>query len=953
MFGFFCCFLPSFVFAFGTFNELNDQQKSMLEPIQGTNNYRMHGRKGKDEKSWFGDRERGNIFCLRKGRCELLKHKTCFGSVLPYNYSSVLLTDSYSQEQTRERLYAYHAIKHVPKCWAVIQPFLCAVFLPKCDEIDGEQYVYLPSLEMCRKTQEPCRILYDTPYFPDFLKCNETLFPSKCNNDVREMKFNSTGQCLKPLVSTDNPASYYKDIDGCGVQCKDPHFTDYEHDQIHKLVSWGASVCLVLNLFTIATYWLDWEISKKFPAVVLLYISICYSLVCLGWLMQFLIDRDMIVCKPDGTLRQSEPSGNAMLCNIVFFLVYYFIIAAMNWFVIFNYALYQMIFKAIGNCLIFFTNTFFKQILIYAGKLQEKSKKTSHFHLIAWSIPSILWITIMGLGEVDGDSVTGICFVGHVNHVMRGIFLLVPVFLTLVVGGFFLAKGTCLMTKQKILSRYTVEPDKRKKLQRAIVRMLVCNFLIFVFIVITFLCHFIEFTNSTKWDSSLREYIICLISSTYTDSPMTCKMNHRPSVSYAQLHLLVFFGSGIVMCSWIWTKSTIDSWKRKFGCGSTDQPKQVPKHKLIANLFAKKDTLKEEGHLSINFDNHEYTDPAGLNFDVNSAKGSYNFSETWANNLPQLIKRRGAITYAETSTSQEPRKNSVDSEYSYSIRQVSIESRRNSIDSQVSVNIARVKIEKKTKITHRNRDGKKQGRTSKKSNCRNNYRKDSTTSESQSFIAQSTVTQQRRTAIGTIDPNLLMKELFPTRVTLTSEDDNISDVAQNLQLPAIMGNFENDTRAIELSDLKRSTEGHGRGNKNTRKKESQALLLPSTHNKNITKTNSYSQTSSDSDSDDSISSVGSENAAPLDLQSSAFSGVSTTKTGSRNSKRSCDVGIQANAHEIATQTFSSFEFNPESSVLNEFHTLLNNKRLEKNLSMRKREELSETEKLKLLLLPSK
>lgn len=72
--------------------------------------------------------------------------------------------------------------------------------------------VYLPSLEMCRITLEPCRILYNTTFFPEFLKCNETLFPSKCNNDVREMKFNATGNCLLPLVSTDSSTSYYKGI---------------------------------------------------------------------------------------------------------------------------------------------------------------------------------------------------------------------------------------------------------------------------------------------------------------------------------------------------------------------------------------------------------------------------------------------------------------------------------------------------------------------------------------------------------------------------------------------------------------------------------------------------------------------------------------------------------------------------------------------------------------------
>jgi len=50
------------------------------------------------------------------------------------------------------------------------------------------------------------------------------------------MKFNGTGQCLSPLVPTDTSASYYPGIEGCGVRCKDPLYTDDEHRQIHKLI---------------------------------------------------------------------------------------------------------------------------------------------------------------------------------------------------------------------------------------------------------------------------------------------------------------------------------------------------------------------------------------------------------------------------------------------------------------------------------------------------------------------------------------------------------------------------------------------------------------------------------------------------------------------------------------------------------------------------------------------
>lgn len=108
-----------------------------------------------------------------------------------------------------ERLERYSVLKHVPKCWAVIQPYLCAMFVPKCEEIRNKEMVYLPSLEMCRIVMEPCKLVYNTSFFPEFLKCNSSSLPTKCDNDVREMKFNTSGQCFPPLVHTDVSFHFY------------------------------------------------------------------------------------------------------------------------------------------------------------------------------------------------------------------------------------------------------------------------------------------------------------------------------------------------------------------------------------------------------------------------------------------------------------------------------------------------------------------------------------------------------------------------------------------------------------------------------------------------------------------------------------------------------------------------------------------------------------------------
>lgn len=118
--------------------------------------------------------------------------------------------------------------------------------------------------------------------------------------------------------------------------------------------------------------------------------------------------------------------------------------------------------------------------------------------------------------------------------------------------------------------------------------------------------------------------------------------------------------------------------------------------------------------------------------------------------------------------------------------------------------------------------------------------------------------------------------------------------------------------------------------------------------------------------DSSFASYSSGLEIPTGVQSS-YSGMSVGKTHSRNSKTSCDVGTQANSYEIETQTQLSDEYDATTTVrktdrdakdddeFTENHQLLTpNKRKESTLSTRRDTlTMSETDKLKMLLLPSK
>lgn len=99
----------------------SDDESIVLEAIAGTRDFRINSKKDQFEKPWFDGRDLRFIHCVRPAKCEKLRNNTCFGSKLPYTSTSLDLTDSFSQEESREKLYNYEALRNIPKCWAVIQ----------------------------------------------------------------------------------------------------------------------------------------------------------------------------------------------------------------------------------------------------------------------------------------------------------------------------------------------------------------------------------------------------------------------------------------------------------------------------------------------------------------------------------------------------------------------------------------------------------------------------------------------------------------------------------------------------------------------------------------------------------------------------------------------------------------------------------------------------------------
>lgn len=120
----------------------------------------------------------------------------------------------------------------------------------------------------------------------------------------------------------------------------------------------------------------------------------------------------------------------------------------------------------------------------------------------------MLTVAVMGMSEVDGDSMTGICFVGRYNYAMRMGFILGPVGLAMLIGGYFLVRGLTRLIGLTISSEGIVTEKASAKMRDTIVRMGLFSVAIVVAVSITVHCHTYDFKNHEKWQQSFRDFIM-------------------------------------------------------------------------------------------------------------------------------------------------------------------------------------------------------------------------------------------------------------------------------------------------------------------------------------------------------------------------------------------------------------------------------------------------------------
>ena len=439
-------------------------------------------------------------------------------------------------------------------CSADLDNFLCTVYMPFCSDHGPVP----PCRELCERARSGCSAIIKKFGFewPDSLRCDRYPEDAPGTLCVDQVGHKRKGPNIKTLEENQNsgftcPAKQHSDSEHykfmgkryCASNCTTIYFTPKEKEFARIWVLFWSIICLFSTAFTILTFAVD--ITRfRYPERPIIFLSACYFMISIAFIAGSISD-EAVAChlsEKNGVHLLNQGTNHAP-CTIVFMLVYFFLMSASIWWVI-------------------LTLTWFLAAGLKWG--HEAIEGSSHyFHAVAWAIPAAKTIAILAMNKMDGDMLSGICFVGNSDiNALRG-FVLAPLFVYLVLGTLFLLAGfIALINIRKVLK--TDRGLKTDKLTKLMVRIGIFSVLYSLPAIIVIACLIYEQSFRKDWDKSWRigwSRMLDECKGEYCKDFVEHNVN-RPDFAVFMIKYLMLLMVGITSGFWIWSGKTIQSWKR-------------------------------------------------------------------------------------------------------------------------------------------------------------------------------------------------------------------------------------------------------------------------------------------------------------------------------------------------------------------------------------------------------
>lgn len=514
------------------------------------------------------------------GFCQIISIPLC--ADIAYNQTIMPnLLGHANQEEAGLEVHQFYPLVKV-QCSTELKFFLCSIYAPVCTVL--EQAIP-PCRALCERARRGCEALMNRFGFqwPERLRCEEfpvhgegeiCVGPNGTDADGTTGPALGLGEIvtLPPHVRTKPsfvcpvqlrvPAYlnyHFLGAKDCGAPCEVSlpdglMYFDEEELQFGRLwVAIWSVLCCVSTLFTLLTYLVD-KRRFEYPERPMIFLSGCSFMVAAAYVTGFLLE-DKAVCVDkftEASYRVVAQGSRNEGCTILFTVLYFFSMAGSIWWVILSLAWFLSAGMKWGA--------------------EAIGGRSPYFHLVAWAVPALTTVTVLARGQLDGDVLTGVCYVGiHSVDALRA-FVLAPLVVCLLTGTLFLLAGlVALFRVHAIMKRVGAGTEK---LERLMVRIGAFGVLHTVPAAIVVACCFYEQAFRPQWDRTWRMR-------TCQHFAVPCPAGDvapaTPDFTIFMLKYLMTLIGGMTSGFWIWSEKTLQSWHSFFKrLGGGGDPVRTP-----------------------------------------------------------------------------------------------------------------------------------------------------------------------------------------------------------------------------------------------------------------------------------------------------------------------------------------------------------------------------------------
>ncbi|XP_058605910.1 frizzled-3b isoform X2 [Onychostoma macrolepis] len=500
--------------------------------------------------------------------CESIGLRMC--QDLPYNTTFMPnLLNHYDQQTAALAMEPFHPMVNL-QCSPDLRPFLCALYAPVCMEYGR---VSLPCRSLCTHAKRDCQKLMDMfgVSWPEEMECSrfpdcDESYPRAVdllvNEDPTDQSSMSVQRdygfwCPRELKVEPELGYTFLGVRDCSPPCPNMYFRREELTFARYFIGVVSIVCLSATLFTFLTFLID-VTRFRYPERPIIFYAVCYMMVSLVFFLGFLLE-DRVACNAANpslykTSTVTQGSHNKA-CTLLFMVLYFFTMAGSVWWVI-------------------LTITWFLAAVPKWGS-EAIEKKALLFHASAWGIPGMLTITLLALNKIEGDNISGVCFVGLYDvHTLRW-FVLAPLCLDVLVGVSLLLAG--IVALNRVRMEIPLEKENQDKLVKFMIRIGVFSVLYLVPLLTVVGCYLYEQTYRSIWETTwvqerCRDYHI--------PCPFQVEQTSRPDLVLFLMKYLMVLVVGIPSVFWVGSKKTCFEWAgffhgRRRKDGAVNESRQV------------------------------------------------------------------------------------------------------------------------------------------------------------------------------------------------------------------------------------------------------------------------------------------------------------------------------------------------------------------------------------------